>query len=140
MASRPAFPFRPLLLIVLVLAMMVAAAPALRAQDECARKDPYGLACLVEFISAPNPPQSVMRFSDQLSVRVVGKGELADPPRTDDFMGRDTAEGDPQPTERPPDRVPSEVQVYHVFNTGNLWEYEVTMGAKMLADQHFIQE
>ncbi|MFN2134830.1 MAG: trypsin-like serine peptidase [Candidatus Promineifilaceae bacterium] len=135
---RSAFPYRTLFLLISLLVLLSIFSPSLRAQDGCTPTpdDPYGLLCLVEFISAPNPPQSVARFGDQLSVRVIGKGELADPPRDDGFRGEDTARGVPDPVERPVDKVPSEGQVYHVFNTGNLWEYEVTMGPKMLEDIH----
>ncbi|MFN2178761.1 MAG: trypsin-like serine protease, partial [Candidatus Promineifilaceae bacterium] len=70
------------------------------------------------------------------SVRVVGKGVLQDPPEVDDFMGADTARGDTDPKERDPEDVPPEEQVYNVFNTGNLWEYEVTMGPQMLDAIH----
>ena len=136
--SRPRFPFRSLFLLAALLLLAAVFSPSLVAQDGCelTREDPYGLSCLVDFISAPNPPQSIARFSEQLSVRVVGKGVLQDPPEVDDFMGADTARGDTDPKERDPEDVPPEEQVYNVFNTGNLWEYEVTMGPQMLDAIH----
>lgn len=114
--------------------------PVSMAQDDCATQDPYGLACLVEFMSLPTPPQSTARFSDQLSVMVIGKGQLANYPEDDGFAGEDGAVGDPEPMERPPDTVPSEQQRYRVFNTGDLWEYEVTMGPQMLDAIHSRRE
>lgn len=134
--GRLRFSFRPLTLVVLLFALTTLLSSTLVAQDDCATQDPYGLACLVEFMSAPDPPQSFARFSDHLSVQVIGKGDLGEPPDEDGFMGEDTAAGNPNPTERPAEEVPAEQQVYRVFNTGNLWEYEVTMGAQMLDAIH----
>lgn len=127
---------RFLLLVAAMLALTAFLSPSLQAQNDCTTKDPYGLACLIEFMSEPDPPQSTMRFSDHLSVVVVGKGQLAGSPEEDGFVGEDTARGDPDPDERPADTVPSEQQRYRVFNTGNLWEYEVTMGPEMLGAIH----
>jgi V8-like Glu-specific endopeptidase len=137
--TRSRFPFRSFLLLTAVLLPVLLIAPSLVAQDDCMSQDKYGLACLVEFMSDDNHREGeVARFSDQLSVRVLGKGELVDPPEEDEFMGDDPneEEGDRDPLERPADTVPSMEQVYHVFNTGNLWEYEVTMGPQMLGAIH----
>jgi V8-like Glu-specific endopeptidase len=135
--TRTVFPYRPLLLITAVLLAALLFTPSSNAQDGCMTEDEYGLACLVEFMSDSDHREGeVARFSDYLSVRVLGKGELATPPDEDDFMGEDTEEGDPDPMERPAETVPSQEQVYHVFNSGNLWEYEVTMGGEMLGAIH----
>jgi V8-like Glu-specific endopeptidase len=133
---RAGFPIRSLILIAVLLGLTAALSSSLVAQDECATQDDYGLACLVEFMSEPNPPQSIMIFSDQLSVMVIGKGELGEMPDEDGFVGEDPATGDPEPEERPVDEVPPEEMRYRVFNTGNLWEYEVTMGPEMLDAIH----
>ena len=104
------YPLRSLLLLASLLLLTAILSPTLVAQDDCATKDPYGLACLVEFMSAPNPPQSIARFSDHLSVMVVGKGELGEPPDGDDFAGEDTAAGDPRPDEPPVEETRPEQQ------------------------------
>lgn len=127
---------RILLFFATTLTLAISVSSVSMAQDDCADKDPYGLACLVEFMSLPNPPQSTAHFSDQLSVMVIGKGQLSAPPETDGFVGADDETGDPDPNERPPGTVPSEQQRYRVFNSGNLWEYEVTMGPVMLDAVH----
>lgn len=135
--TRSGFPFRSVLLVTAVVLAVLLFAPSLVAQDGCETKDEYGLACLVEFMSDSNHREGeVARFSKHLSVRVLGKGQLVDPPEEDAFMGDDPDEGEQDPVERPADTVPSEEQVYNVFNTGNMWEYEVRMGPEMLDAIH----
>jgi V8-like Glu-specific endopeptidase len=127
-----------LLLVVSALLILAAMIPdrSSAQQGDCEEEDPYGLACLFEFISAPEPPSERAQFSDQLAVVVVGRGDLVDMP--DDLlnMGEGRDPGDEDPQEPPVEMTEVISQTWRVFNTGNLWEYEVIMGAKMLGEIH----
>ncbi len=101
---------------------------------ELTDEDPYGLRCLVEFISAEEPPAPRAKLSDQLFIAVVGEGDLID-----EAPEQYQLEGEEEPGEENPDEPmdidPESVQM-NVFNSGNQIEYMVVMGPEMLKAIH----
>jgi V8-like Glu-specific endopeptidase len=133
--SRIKLPLGLVMLVSALLAFVAFIPGPSAAQQGCEEEDPYGLACLFEFISAPEPPSERAQFSDHLAVVVIGKGQLVDMP--DDLLGigedRDPGEEEPDEPLIPTMHI---TDTWRVFNTGNLWEYEVIMGAEMLGKIH----
>lgn len=98
--------------------------------------DPFGLRLLHRVLSSDAPPQS-LQISDELSVRVIGRGELSRGPA--ELPGEEQLDpGVTDPVE-PRDAL-LEGELMAVFNSRTLYEFQVSMGAGLLAGVHKFQE
>ncbi len=99
--------------------------------------DPLGLRRLSRILSADAPPRFV-RLSEDLTVRLVGKGELrAGPPELP--QAEELLLGTEDPDE-PPAEGAFEDELLRAFNSRTRNEFEVFLGARLLQTIHRLQE